>query len=246
MSTLASAPTTPKSASELQSFDPATGELVGSVPTTPVETDPALRASAKAAQRSWAGMTLEQRAALLRPAADRLKTRVEAIALLITREMGKPIADARNEVNACAGGFNEALDECIEALAPETREDAKTRSTLVFDALGVCAAITPWNFPVMMPQDCVLPALMAGNAVIVKPSEETPLCAFEWLKCVAQGLPQDVLQIVFGDEAQGKALVASDVDLIAFTGSRAAGKHILQAAGGAMKRVILELGGKDR
>ncbi|MDZ4828980.1 MAG: aldehyde dehydrogenase family protein [Phycisphaerae bacterium] len=245
MSTLANSDAPSKTGRELHSVDPATGETVGSVPVTPADQIGLFVRRAKNAQRSWGSMTLEQRAGLLRPATERLKANAEAIARLITREMGKPLADARGEVNACAGGFSDALDECIQALSPEVREDTRTHSTLMYVPLGVCAAITPWNFPVMMPQDCILPALMAGNAVILKPSEETPLCGFEWLKCVAQGLPADVLQIVFGDEEQGKALVAADVEIIAFTGSRAAGKHILQSAGSGLKRVILELGGKD-
>ncbi|MFO0829989.1 MAG: aldehyde dehydrogenase family protein [Phycisphaerales bacterium] len=245
MSTLADTASDIGSQRVLRSLDPATGDEVGSVPITPEHEIPLVVRRAKTAQRSWGAMTLDERAALLRPAVARLRARAEAIAQLVTREMGKPIADARNEVNACVDGFDETIDDCIEALRPEVREDARVRSTLVFDALGVCVAITPWNFPVMMPQDCVLPALMAGNAVIMKPSEETPLCAFEWMKCVAEGVPGDALQIVFGDETQGKALVAADVQLIAFTGSRAAGKHILQSAGAGLKRVILELGGKD-
>lgn len=106
--------------------------------------------------------------------------------------------------------------------APEVREDEHRRSEVAFEPFGVAAVITPWNFPVAMPQECVLPALVAGDTVLMKPSEETPLCAWEWMKCVAEGLPPDVLQIVFGDEAQGKALVAADVQLIVFTGSRAA------------------------
>ena len=230
---------------QLHSIDPATGEVVGSVPVTPVASIPLAIHRARVAQRSWAGMTLEQRAAILRPAAERLAERAGAIGELICREMGKPIADAKGEASYAGSGFVELIDEAVEALRPESREDKATHSTLVYDPLGVCASITPWNFPVLMPQECVVPALVAGNAVILKPSEETPLCAFEWAKCLMEVLPADVLQVVFGDEAQGKALVAGDVDLIAFTGSRAAGQHILEAAGRGLKRVILELGGKD-
>lgn len=229
----------------LESVDPATGEVVGRVPVTSAEAIPLAVHRAKVAQRSWSGMTLAQRVSILRSAVERLTQRSEAIADLISREMGKPIADARGEASHAAAGFNELLDEAMEALAPEIREDKATHSTLVYDPLGVCAAITPWNFPVLMPQECVVPALVAGNAVILKPSEETPLCAFEWAKCLMEALPADVLQVVFGDEVQGKALVASDIDMIAFTGSRTAGKHILEAAGRGLKRVILELGGKD-
>lgn len=229
----------------LVSQDPATGEIVGRLPVTPVGQIPLAVHRARVAQRSWSSMTVDQRVELLRPAAERLKERQERIAELASREMGKPIGDARGEAGYAAAGFAELLDEAREALRPEVREDDATRSTLVFDPFGVCAAITPWNFPILMPQECVVPALVAGNAVLLKPSEETPLCAMEWARCLMEILPADVLQVIVGDEAQGKALVAADVDLIAFTGSRAAGKHILEHAGRGLKRVILELGGKD-
>lgn len=229
----------------LESRDPATGEVVGAVPVTPADQIALVIHRARTAQRSWAGMTLEQRAELLKPAAERLAERAGLIGELICREMGKPLADAKGEAKYAASGFADLVDEAVEALRPELREDNATRSSLVYDPLGVCAAITPWNFPVLMPQECVVPALVAGNSVILKPSEETPLCAFEWAKCLMEILPADVLQVVFGDEVQGKALVAGDVDLIAFTGSRSAGQHILESAGRGLKRVILELGGKD-
>ena len=96
-----------------------------------------------------------------------------------------------------------------------------------------------------MPHWMVFPALATGNTVVLKPSEETPLIAQAYADLLIEHLPENVLQVIHGDEKQGKALVDSDVDLIAFTGSRAAGKHILTAAAGSLKRVILELGGKD-
>jgi succinate-semialdehyde dehydrogenase/glutarate-semialdehyde dehydrogenase len=229
----------------LVSLDPATGERVGEVPTTPASEMGLVVHRAKTAARSWGGLTLDERVALLLEAVPHLKERAETIGRLISREMGKVLPDALGEAKYAASGFEDLVREAAEALRPELRVDAKTRSTLVFDPLGVCAAITPWNFPVLMPQECVVPALVAGNAVVLKPSEETPLCALEWASCLVRVLPPDVLQIVFGDEEQGKALVAADVDLIAFTGSRAAGTHILETAGRGLKRVILELGGKD-
>lgn len=229
----------------LASHDPATGELVGTVPTTAVDQIGLIVHRARNAARSWGAMTLDERAALLRPGADALAAKADAIALVASREMGKPLPDAKGEATYAATSYLTTLEECVAALRSEVREDEKTHSTLVYDPFGVCVAITPWNFPILMPQDCVLPALIAGNAVILKPSEETPLTALAWTACVAEALPPDVLQIVFGDEAQGKALVAADIDLIAFTGSRGAGQHILESAGRGLKRVILELGGKD-
>ncbi|MBL9141538.1 MAG: aldehyde dehydrogenase [Phycisphaerae bacterium] len=219
--------------------------MVGTVPVTPADQVPAVVQRARAAQLAWGAMSLTERATALRPAAEALRADTAALATLLTREMGKPLSDATGEVTACAESWGDAIDEIVEALSPETLRDERTHTTMLHEPLGVCAAITPWNFPMLMPQECVLPALMAGNAVILKPSEETPLIAQEWARRVAACLPPDTLQIIFGDRDTGKALVQADVDLIVFTGSRAAGAHILQAAAPALKRVILELGGKD-
>ncbi len=243
MSTLS--PASAAASRQLLSYDPATGEVVGAVPVTPADQIGLVTHRARNAARSWGAMTLEERAAILKSAIPALTERATEIGTLACREMGKPINDAIGEAKYAASGFADLIDEAVEALRSEVRADAKTHSSLVFDPLGVCAAITPWNFPILMPQECVVPALVAGNAVIFKPSEETPLCALAWAQCITNVLPPDVLQVVFGDEVQGKALVAGDVDLIAFTGSRAAGQHILETAGRGLKRVILELGGKD-
>lgn len=182
---------------------------------------------------------------MLRPCGAALKAKADEIGALICREMGKPIKEAIGEVNYAADGLAEELDEIVAAIKPEPLIDEKTETTLFFDPLGVCAAITPWNFPLLMPHGNVIPALVAGNTVVLKPSELTPLVARAWAECVTPCLPPDVLQLVFGDGTQGRALVAADVDLVVFTGSRATGRNIMQSAAGGLKRLVLELGGKD-
>jgi acyl-CoA reductase-like NAD-dependent aldehyde dehydrogenase len=229
----------------LVSIDPATGESVGEVPVTPVSEIPAVVARARAAQPAWAAMGVEGRIACLRPVGARLLAEADALGRLITREMGKPLREGIGEARDCGGGWSAELDEMAQALAPEVLEDAATRTTMFHDPLGVCAAITPWNFPLEMPHWMILPALVAGNTVVFKPSEETPLVGARYAALLGEALPPDVLIVVHGDEAQGRALVAADVDLVAFTGSRAAGRQILAAAAPDLKRVILELGGKD-
>jgi succinate-semialdehyde dehydrogenase/glutarate-semialdehyde dehydrogenase len=171
--------------------------------------------------------------------------RAEEIGHLITVEMGKPLAESVSEVRSCGQGLEGELLEIQEALAPEVIEDGRLRSIVYRDPFGVCAAITPWNFPFSMPHWMVLPALAAGNSVILKPSEETPLTGQAYVDIVGALLPNGVLQIAHGGDEQGKALVRSDLDLIAFTGSREAGKDILRSASDGLRRVILELGGKD-
>ena len=236
-----SAPVTP----QLASIDPATGEVVGTVPVTPVESIPRLVFQAREAQRGWGALTHAQRADILRPAAARLKAEARRLGELASREMGKPLPEAVGEANYCADDFASELDGIVAALADVTREDARVTSILRHAPLGVCAAITPWNFPILMPHQSVLPALVAGNAVLLKPSEETTLVALEYARILNEFLPAGVLTPVFGDGVQGRALVLADVNLIVFTGSRETGKRILGDAGPGLKRVILELGGKD-
>jgi acyl-CoA reductase-like NAD-dependent aldehyde dehydrogenase len=230
---------------QLVSINPADGSAVGSVPITPVDGIPRLVFQAREAQRGWGALTLAQRADVLRPMAARLKAEAKRLGELASLEMGKPLAEAVGEATYCGDGFAAELDEIVAALADVVREDARATSILRHAPYGVCAAITPWNFPILMLQQSVLPALVAGNTVLLKPSEETSLVACEYAKILNECLPPGVLTPVFGDGAQGRALVLADVNLIVFTGSRETGKRILADAGPGLKRVILELGGKD-
>ncbi len=229
----------------LSSVHPATGEVVGEVPITPVEAIVDVVARARAAQPAWAALSFDKRAAMLTRAGERLAARADEIGELLTREMGKPLREARGEVAHSASRFPADLEEICQALTPEVITNERTRTTVYRDPFGVALCISPWNFPVLMPHEQVLPALAAGNTVILKPSELTPLVAQAYADALLAELPDHVVAVVHGDEAQGRALVAADVDLVVFTGSRAAGKHILGAASRELKRVILELGGKD-
>lgn len=229
----------------LSSIDPATGEVVGDVPLTPPDEVQARVDRARAAQPAWEALGLEGRAQVLERCADLFRERAEEHARLITREMGKPLRESRIEAKSLAHRLAEELAEMVEALSPETVTSGGSRSTVLHDPLGVVGAITPWNFPMSMPSWMVTPALMAGNTVVLKPSEETPLCGQAYADVLLSVLPDDVLVVVHGADEVGKAVVASDVDMIAFTGSREVGKSILREASGTLKRVVLELGGKD-
>ncbi len=161
----------------LASIDPATGDTVGEVPVTPPDDVAAVVARARAAQPAWQALGIDERCRLLGLAGPELVQRAEAIGRIVTREMGKPLGDAVGEVKGCGSALDEELAEIKAALEPEILEDGGIRSTIHRDPYGVCAAITPWNFPVAMPHWMVLPALAAGNTVVLKPSEETPLSA---------------------------------------------------------------------
>lgn len=229
----------------LVSYNPADGAPVGEVPVTPVGDVGAIVARARAAQPGWAALGPEGRRDALRGAAERMVEAAERVGRQLTLEMGKTLAEGVGEVRYTGLELTAELDEMVAAFTPEHVEDRHTRSVMHYDPLGVCAAITPWNFPFSMPHWMVLPALMAGNTVILKPSEETPLTGQAYVDLLGADLPLGVLQVVHGADAQGKALVAADVDLIAFTGSRAVGRQIMAAAAGRLTRLILELGGKD-
>ena len=229
----------------LKSYNPATGEILGEVEITPAVEVPDIVARAKAAQTVWADLGFEGRAELIKATADIFVDRVQEHGELMTKEMGKPLKEAIGEAKSLGWGIEEELTEIIEALKPEVVEDGRLRSTVYHDPLGVVGAITPWNFPMSMPAWMILPSLAAGNTVVFKPSEETPLCGQAYADVLNEVLPNDVLIVVHGADDQGKAIVQSDVDMIAFTGSREAGKHIMREASGTLKRVVLELGGKD-
>lgn len=229
----------------LLSHDPASGALVGEVLRTSPAEVPDVVARARAAAPGWAALSLDERLKLLESAAPRLEAEVEALTSLVTREMGKPTSDAKGEVSWIATSFVDTCRAIADSLRPELVTKGSLRSTIHYVPHGVCAAITPWNFPLMMPHWLALPALIAGNTVVLKPSEETPLVAQRYAELIGVDLPDGVLQVIHGEGETGRALVAADVDLIAFTGSRAAGLDILASASADLKRVILELGGKD-
>jgi len=229
----------------LESINPATGEVVGSVPVASMNEITEVVARARAAQPQWNALGLAARVEILRPVAERLAEEAERIGNLITSEMGKSHKEAQGEASYGAEQFTLELDDAAAALEPEEITDENTSSMLYWDPLGVSAAITPWNFPMLMPQQCILPSLVAGNTVVFKPSEETPLVGQAYADILNEVLPDDVLQVVHGADDQGKALVSSDINLVAFVGSRAVGAKILAACSPDLKRVILELGGKD-
>jgi succinate-semialdehyde dehydrogenase/glutarate-semialdehyde dehydrogenase len=202
-------------------------------------------ARARGAQSAWAALGTRGRAEVLARAADIFANMVDRHAALITAEMGKPLQEALAEAKSLGSGLARELDEIVEALEPEVHDDGRARSIVYRDPLGVVGAITPWNFPMAMPSWMLIPSLAAGNAVVFKPSEETPLSGQAYADVLREVLPEDVLIVVHGADELGKAIVRSDVDMIAFTGSREAGKHIMREASASLKRMVLELGGKD-
>ncbi|MHC5212619.1 MAG: aldehyde dehydrogenase family protein [Planctomycetota bacterium] len=240
-------PGTVTDARELVDLDPSTGAVLARIPCADAAEVQAAVAAARAAQPGWAGLGIPGRAAVLERVAVRCEdpALVERLAGLISSEMGKPLAAARKEAGATARGIRHLVSAASAALAAvETREDG-TVTRLSREPLGVVAAITPWNFPLSMAREVIVPALLAGNSVVFKPSEIVPLTGAALYEQFAAELPADVIRLVQGDDATGKALVAADVDMVGFVGSVTAGRHIMAACASGLKRLVLELGGKD-
>lgn len=228
-------------------FNPATGETLAEVPRGGAEETAKAIAAAERALPAWRGRLAKERAQILRRWSELMLQQRDALASLLSREQGKPLAEAKGEV-AYAASFLEWFAEegrrVYGDVIPTPKADARVLVTK--EPIGVVAAITPWNFPLAMVTRKVGPALAAGCTLILKPSEETPLSAFALALLAEQaGVPAGVFNIVSGDApAIGSALQASSVvRKLSFTGSTRTGKLLMRQAADTLKKVSLELGG---
>ncbi len=229
----------------LTSLDPATGEALGQVAISSSENIHICVSRARDALEQWQTMTAIERGQRLKQAGPVLLEQAKQLGELLCREMGKPRKSGIGEVKSCGHSLAEKIDNITAALQPRHTTDRGIETTTSYNAMGVAAIISPWNYPMAMPQWMLLPALVAGNCVILKPSEETPLIAQAYVDILNKFLPPGVLQIVQGADEQGKILVEADVNLIAFTGSRRVGIDIMRRSADSLTRLVLELGGKD-
>ncbi|HVY77538.1 MAG TPA: aldehyde dehydrogenase family protein, partial [Solirubrobacterales bacterium] len=233
--------------SALQVIEPATERVMAELPRAGVEEVDAAVSAAKAAFPAWRAVTPAARAALLRDLADAIEARAEDLAVLEARNAGKPIGDARGEIGMVVETFRYYAG-APERLLGHTIPVAGGVDMTFREPLGVVGLIVPWNFPLTIAAWKLAPALAAGNCVVLKPAELTPLTALELEKiALAAGLPEGVLNVVAGPGSVcGARLVEHpDVAKIAFTGSTAVGRGIAAGAARTIKRVTLELGGKS-
>lgn len=231
----------------IDSVNPATGETVARYEeTTPGEVTSILE-SAERACAAWRRTSFEQRAALMRRAGTVLRQREDEYAALMATEMGKPLPQGRAEVEKCAWVCEYYAEEAERFLAPEEVTTDASRSFVTFQPLGVVLAVMPWNFPLWQVFRFAVPALMAGNAAVLKHSSNVMGCALA-IESVFHdaGIPRDLFRtLVVGSSRVSSLIAAPQVKAVTLTGSTPAGKAVAAAAGAVLKKTVLELGGSD-
>src|SRR3989441_798644 len=236
-------------AAKRRTFDvinPATGKALASYP---IATAPQVRAKVEAARdafRSWSRVDPKERAAYLLRFAEVLRKHKDAYAETMTLEMGKVIREAIAEVEKCAWAAEYFGENGPAFLQPELVATDAMRSYIAFHPRGVLGSIMPWNFPMWQIVRFAVPALIAGNTVVVKPASASPQsgCNLE-IAFREAGLPAGVFQIVVGDRTTATALIHSPVSVVSLTGSVGTGVAVAREAANDLKKVILELGGSD-
>lgn len=228
----------------LDVVNPATGEVFATCARAGEADVTAAVAAAKQAFPGWSAQSWAERAAKLNALADAIETRLEGFATLLTKEQGKPLAQARGEIGGSAAAFRyfaaqELVDETLVdedgSLIIETRKP-----------LGVVAAITPWNFPMILLSIKLAAGLASGNTMVAKPAPTTPLSTLLLGEIAAEILPPGVLNVIVDNNDLGGVLSGhSDVAKVSFTGSTATGRKIMACAASSLKRLTLELGGND-
>jgi succinate-semialdehyde dehydrogenase/glutarate-semialdehyde dehydrogenase len=236
---------------EIEVVNPATEEVLASVPAGAPEDVELAVATAKRAFADWSRTDVEQRAAILARAAALIEEHAGELAATLTSEQGKPLAEAKGEVSHLAHGVHFYAEAATKVRGvyqelPSTLGPAY--GMVIRRPMGVCAAITPYNFPLTLLGTKVAPALASGNTVVAKPAATTPLATLEVARLFSEaGVPDGVLNVITGRGSEiGDALVSHpDVRRVAFTGSTAVGRHVAALAAPDLKRLSLELGGSD-
>src|SRR5262245_39024551 len=230
-------------------MDPATGERVDSAPKGNEADARAAIDAAYDAFQPWSETAAEERAQLILKGIESVRKELQELSVTLTKEQGKPVGDSQREIEHFLHGMN-----FYAGLASKIRgsyvplPDNKMYGMVLKQPVGVTGAIVPWNFPITLMGTKVGPALAAGCTVVVKPASTTPLTATRIVELLNQaGLPKGVLNIVTGPgSVVGEEMLRNPkLARVAFTGESKTGKHIMEVAGGQMKRVTLELGGSD-
>jgi succinate-semialdehyde dehydrogenase/glutarate-semialdehyde dehydrogenase len=236
---------------QIEVVNPATEDVVDSVPAGSPEDVELAVATAQRAFKEWSQTDVEKRASILSKAADLIVENTQSLAAILTSEQGKPLAEAAGEIHHLAHGvrfYAEAATKVRGAYQDLPHTFGPAYGMVIRRPIGVCAAITPYNFPLTLLGTKVAPALAAGNTVVAKPAATTPLATLEVARLFSEaGVPDGVLNVVTGrGSVIGDALVGHpDVRRVAFTGSTEVGRHVARLAAPDLKRLSLELGGSD-
>lgn len=236
-----------QTANKLDVMNPATGEIIKTISTGGKEETQEAIAKAKDAFTSWKRTTGNERSNYLKKVVELMKKKSSEMAETITKENGKPLADAKSEVSGAIGYLDWYAEEAKRIYGDTLPASQQDKHLMVIrQPVGVCAAITPWNFPLSMITRKIAPALAAGCTVVLKPAPATPLSAIMVFDCFHEAeLPKGVVNLVIGPaEEIGKEMTSSpDVRKITFTGSTPVGKKLLRDSADTVKKVSMELGG---
>jgi acyl-CoA reductase-like NAD-dependent aldehyde dehydrogenase len=242
-----SPPGPPRGGRVLKVLNPATGEPLRELAEDTPEAIARKVEKARREQAEWARTPLEQRKKAITLFAALLEKSEDDLARRLTSEMGKPVTQSRNELTALQGRIRFFLDNVERALADEVvHEKDAWRETITYEPLGLVGNVSAWNYPYFVGSNVFVPALLAGNAVLYKPSEFATLTGLAIAEAMhAGGVPAAVFAPVIGGGEAGRALVEQPLDAVFFTGSYATGLKIAEAAARRLMKVQLELGGKD-
>ncbi|MBL8329120.1 MAG: aldehyde dehydrogenase family protein [Rubrivivax sp.] len=231
----------------LRITNPATGDTLAELPTDDAAAIGAKAHAARGAQPAWAARPLAERVEVIRRFRAAIVRDLEQLARTLTLEVGKPIAQSRNELNGLLGRLDFFTEQAAASLADETvHHDGGMQEIISHVPLGLVANISAWNYPWFVSCNVVVPALIAGNAVLYKPSEIASLSGEHLVRLLHEaGVPANLLHLVIGAGDTGAALLDQPVDGVFFTGSHATGLRIAQALQGRLVKLQLELGGKD-
>jgi acyl-CoA reductase-like NAD-dependent aldehyde dehydrogenase len=231
----------------LEIHDPATAELIDRLAQDDATGVAAKAGAARVAQPAWAALPLQQRIDCIQRFRQGIVAELDTLAGTLTREMGKPISQSRNELNGLLGRIDFFVQQVAGSVADEdVGDDGSTRERISHQPLGVVANISAWNYPYFVGCNVIVPALLTGNAVLYKPSEHATLSGLHIARLLhAAGVPPQVFVPLVGAGGTGRALLEQRIDGLFFTGSHATGVRIAEAMAPRLVKLQLELGGKD-
>ena len=225
-------------------INPATEEVVGQVPSAGQDELDRAVAAARRAFQSWKKTTPEERQKVVQAIAATIKENADELFRLLTSEQGKPHNQAQQEIYGAAGLAAAQSTLRLEDVINQDEDTRLSRTRRV--PVGVVGGIVPWNFPIMMAIQKIVPALVAGCTIVLKPSPFTPLTTLRVAELIKDAVPAGTVNIITGEDTLGPLITEHpDIDKITFTGSTATGKKIMEGASGDLKRITLELGGND-